>query len=131
MILEMATPGFVLFFFGVAAVLMSLATLAFPHLPLFAQAVLFSVLSFIGLFFFRNALSEVFAGKKIGRDDVVESNFIGKTVLVVERITPQLPGKVELNGTHWRACSNATLEPGAVATVTAQENLTLTVMAKE
>ena len=129
MILEMATPAFVPFFFGVAALLMAALTSLVQPSP-FEQTVLFCDLSFAGLFFFRKALRNVFTGKKIGRDNVMGSDFTGKDALVIERVTPQAPGKVEFNGTHWRAVSSATLEPGATVAVIAQENLTLTVAPK-
>ncbi|MCL1888280.1 MAG: NfeD family protein [Kiritimatiellaeota bacterium] len=127
MILEVATPGFVMFFFGVAAFLMVPVVLIAPKLGILGQCVFFTVLSLVGIAFFRTALCDVFAGKKIGRDNVMKNDFAGKVATVIERVTPQTPGKVEFNGTHWRAVSNATLEPGATVTVTAQDNLTLTV----
>jgi len=134
MILEMALPSFFLFFFGVAAFLMSLLTfiaLCFTlEIPFYAQSILFSVLSLLGIFFFRNALRDTFSGKKIGKDNIMASDFIGKSARVVERVTPQASGKIEFNGSHWRAVSDATLELGATVTITAQENLTLTVEPK-
>jgi len=129
--LEMATPGFVLFFFGVAALLMSIVTFFVPNLDPFVQVLLFSLLSVAGILFLRKALRNTFSGKKIGKDNVMASDFIGKSARVVERVTPQASGKVEFNGSHWRAVSNATLELGATVTVTAQENLTLTVEPKD
>ena len=134
MIAEMVLPGFFIFFFGVAAFLMSLLTfvaLCFKlDVPFFAQAILFTLLSFIGVFFFRNALRASFTGKKIGRDNVMTSDFIGKPARVIERVTPHAEGKVEFNGSNWRAVSDATLEAGETVTITAQENLTLTVAPK-
>jgi len=153
MIAELVLPSFFLFFFGVAALLTSFVTFvvskctflvrpppvapefAFldqpppvpPELPFFAQAILFCAFAFIGIFFFRKMFRNAFTGAKIGRDNIVENGFQGKIAVVVERVTPQTPGKVEFNGTNWRARSDAVLEPGATVIVTAQENLTLIV----
>jgi len=156
MIAELVLPSFFLFFFGVAALLTSLVTFIVskctflvrtppvppefeffdqpppvpPELPFFAQALLFCALSFIGIFFFRKMFRNAFTGEKIGRDNVVENNFNGKDALVLERITPQASGKVEFNGSNWRACSDTVIEPGATVKITAQENLTLFVATK-
>ncbi len=130
MIAEMATPGFVLFFFGVAALIMSLVTLLLPGINLFVQSILFAILSAAGIYFFRAALSNIFSGKKIGADEVMRSDFIGKSATVIERISPATSGKVEFNGTNWRAVSSVTIEAYTTVTIIAQENLTLTVEPK-
>jgi len=130
-ILEVATPGFVFFFFGIAALLMSLLAAVAPNALAghpFLQSILFTILSLAGIFFCRNALRKIFSGKKIGADYTMDSDFANKPATVVERIAPNAPGKVEFNGTNWRAVSNTTLEPGAAAIITAREELTLTVM---
>ena len=56
---------------------------------------------------------------------------IDKSTRVIERITPQSADKIEFNGSHWHACLLRPLESGAIVTITAQENLTLTVAPKE
>lgn len=130
MIGEVVTPGFVLFFFGIAALLLSLLTALLPGLNPYLQAILFSLFSFGSIFFCRRALKNIFKGKTLGTNGTLPSEFIGKTATVIERITPARPGKVEFNGANWKAKSDEILEPHATVTITAQENLTLTVAEK-
>jgi len=130
LIVEMAMPAFFVFFFGIAALLMCLLASIAPNLSFYSQSIWFSVLSFIGIVFFRKFFRSAFTGGKIGRDNVVENDFNGKEAVVVERITPEKSGKVEFNGTNWRARSDTTLEPGTSVVVIGQNNIKLTVAPK-
>ena len=64
MLAELASPGFVVFFFGLAAATVSLSKWAFPSLPLWGQLAAFSVYSIIYLLVLRKYLKKVFTGDK-------------------------------------------------------------------
>ncbi|MDR1397870.1 MAG: NfeD family protein [Desulfarculales bacterium] len=60
-------------------------------------------------------------------DQKVSDNYIGCTVLVVSAISPDAPGKVELNGVVWQAASSGYLLPGQRALISDHRGLLLLV----
>ncbi len=125
--LEFAIPGVVIFFFGAGALITSLLTAIIPGLK---SSVAFQILIWLGasglsLAFLRKYLSKVFRGKMLINDG---SDPSGKTAEVIERITPDRPGRVHFQGTTWAASSyTETIEQGEKATVLKQDGLTLIV----
>jgi inner membrane protein len=125
--LEFAIPGFVIFFFGAGAVITSLLTAIIPGLKSSAalQILLWLGTSSLSLVLLRKYLSKVFRGKTLVDDGSGPS---GKTAEVIERITPDNPGRVHFQGTSWKALSYTDiLEKGETVTVLKQEGLTLIV----
>ena len=99
-ILEIATVGFLVFWFGVAALITCLISLFVPSI--IAQTVIFIVLSIILIL-----LSRPFA-KKIGRKDNVVTNsnaIIGKEAIVIKEIDGKTGkvGQVKVLGDTWSA----------------------------
>ena len=99
-ILEIATVGFLVFWFGVAALITCLISLFVPSI--IAQTVIFIVLSVILIL-----LSRPFA-KKIGRKDNVVTNsnaIIGKEAIVIKEIDGKTGkvGQVKVLGDTWSA----------------------------
>jgi membrane protein implicated in regulation of membrane protease activity len=60
-------------------------------------------------------------------DRQISNDFIGSKATVINSITPEIPGKVELNGVEWRAVSMQTLKPGQLVRIKSQDGLTLVV----
>ena len=127
MLLELATPGFVLFFFGLGAWVAALwAWTGTGHLT--SQLVVFLVSSLLFLVFLRRYATGLFRGGKSQTGKVPSDDTLGKRVLVVEDIDPtHLRGKVELNGTHWNATAEAHIRKGTQVEITGRKGLTLTV----
>lgn len=126
MILEVTTPGFVLFFFGLSALSVALVTWLAPTLAAPWQWLLFSALSVVYIVLMRKWIKSLFDG----RQEVSESPdepFVGKRALVLEAIDPARPGRVELSGTGWTAESNVAIPAGDMVRVVGQKNLTLRV----
>ena len=127
-LLEFALPGLIIFFFGVGAWVV--AGLCF-FLPLSTtwQLSIFLVTSVVCLLVLRKVLKRVFFGRIV--DDPSGSEYadenIGKEAVVETRIAPHAPGKIELNGTLWKAVSDHTIEANATVMITAKDNLTVTV----
>lgn len=99
-ILEIATVGFLVFWFGVAALITCLISLFVPSI--IAQTVIFIILSIILIL-----LSRPFA-KKIGRKDNVVTNsnaIIGKEAIVIKEIDGKTGkvGQVKVLGDTWSA----------------------------
>ncbi len=110
---EFIVPEFVIFFFGLGALLNSLLTAIFPGLaasiPL--QVITWLGLSAVSLFSLRKYLSKWFRGRKFEEDD--QADWIGRAAKVTEEIAPDKPGRISLNGTTWVAESfDETFKPG-------------------
>ncbi len=100
---ELFTPGgFFMLFFAIGAV--ASAVLALVPSPIgtsvAAQAVIFLVVSLVGLVVFRNELVRRFALRGRGRavDGLSES-----VAIALQDLPPGAIGKVELRGTNWTA----------------------------
>lgn len=122
-VLEMMTPGgLVMLFFGIGAVAVGVLQLVFP-VPFWAQGLVFGIVSIVTLLLFRKPCLEKFMAPSIG----TENEFIGKTAQVTQSITPDLPGKVEFNGSFWTASAEVEIPSGIPVEIVSQTNLTLRV----
>ena len=129
--LEMAASGgFYIIFFGVAAVVIALLSLAGLSGPLWFELLLFSVLSVASLLFFRNPIMRRL-NLEGGAADL--DTLAGQTCSVLEPMPPGGNGRVEMRGTTWSARNLGTtpLSNGARCTVIRSERLTLLVKAEE
>lgn len=123
---EMATPGgFYILFFGLAALIVgALAGLEWLNTA-WLQWLLFSILSLISLFLFRNSLLVwMKAREPVGQE--VDS-MVGETAVLTEDLPPGAVGKVELRGTTWSArnAGQTVLTKGHRARVERVDGLTL------
>jgi len=123
MLAELAAPGFVIFFFGLAAVTTG-GILFLAPLSLTAQLALFAVFSVLYLLGLRRFVKSVFLGDAAERST---DEFAGRLARVVSAIRPGLPGRVLLGDAEWTAAAAVPLEPGADVRVVSQDNLTLNV----
>ena len=126
MLAELASPGFVVFFFGLAAATVSLLKWMFPSLPLWGQLAAFSVFSIVYLLVLRKYLKKVFTGDS-QESPSINNEYIGRVGRVVEVVRPDVPGRILLGDAEWTAKAATRLEPGTEVRVVAQENLTLAV----
>ena len=126
MLAELISPGFVVFFFGLAAATVSLLRWIFPSLPLWGQLAAFSILSILYLLVLRKYIKSVFMGEK-DESLSINNEYVGRVGRVVEVIRPEVPGRILLGDAEWAAQSATRLEPGTEVRVVAQENLTLRV----
>ncbi len=113
---ELAVPGFILIFFGVGCIVVS-GVLLVVDLTVTEQVWLFVAATIVSLLALRRYAMRVFAGSQdVNPEDrlVEEPQGTGK---VVDRITPQTPGRVAYRGSFWDAVSTTTLEPDAMVKV--------------
>ena len=100
---EFIVPQFVIFFFGMGALLNSLILALVPalqqHIPL--QIVIWLGLSTLSLFGLRRYFSRWFKGRKYEEND--QSELVGSHAQVIEDITPDSPGRIRFGGTTWTA----------------------------
>jgi len=130
MLAELMAPGFVVFFFGLAAATVGLLMLVLPesfHLGLAWQLALFSFFSILYLVTLRRYVKSVFLGDA---DDAgtLSGEYVGRLGRVVEQIRPEAPGRVLVGDAEWSAASDRMIDAGIEVKVVAQKNLTLTVV---
>lgn len=128
-LLEFIVPGFILFFFGVGAWVVSLLTFFFDF-SLNIQIITFIVSSLITVVLFRNWIRKKF-GMDAACPQILEDEFIGKTARVAIAIAPGSNGKVEFKGTLWDAASEDTIAAGETATITETRSILLIVKSNQ
>jgi membrane protein implicated in regulation of membrane protease activity len=125
---EVLAPGFVIFFFGIGALLNAALTALVPfirsNIPL--QILLWLASSVASLGALRKYFAKAFKGKLIsGLDD---TEVIGMQAVVVEEISPDRPGRIRFQGTTWTAQSfDERLPVGKTVEILRKEGLTFTV----
>ncbi len=128
MLLEIALPGLILIFFGIAAWVVSLASYLGLVSGLSAQCMLFSITTILSLVLLRKYVKEWFVGNSKSEEGELDTEFIGKVV----RVTMSIPGgpergKVELKGADWNAYSEHPHAEGEMVKVIERDGLRLTV----
>lgn len=128
MLLELLAPGFVIFFFGLAAATVGMLRfwLCETLTPTW-QMIAFSAFSILYLAVLRRWLKSVFTGVKSVSDESFDSDYIGRIGRVTSEIVPPMPGRVMIGDAEWTAESDVALAVGREVRVTAQKNLTMRV----
>lgn len=108
--LEFLVPGFILFFFGIAAWIVAILTF-FIDISLDIQLLIFLGSALITVALFRKYLKERL-GMYRETPKILEDEFIGKTAIAETEIAPGRNGKVDFKGTSWDASSADTIAPG-------------------
>lgn len=126
---EFIVPGFVICFFGAAAIVMGLVTAIFPSMALGWQIFIFTILSVSVIYASRKFFPEAFKGNKeraVANSDC--DDFSHAIAITEETIKPGLVGgKVRFEGSYWTARSNEEIAAGEEVRVVARENITLIV----
>jgi len=111
LIAELFVPSLIVMFFGLGAWVVSACCLLFG-LGLPAQLVIFAAASLLLLALLRRKLTTVFLGHVSSRQESGKNieDFYGREALVVARIEPGRPGRVEFNGVAWDAESDVSID---------------------
>jgi len=109
-LLEFVVPGFILFFFGIAAWLVAFLTL-FMDISINTQLIIFLISALLAVVLLRK-----WARAKLGvygeGPRILEDEYIGKIALAETDISPENNGKVEFKGASWDAKSNDHIAAG-------------------
>lgn len=125
-IAELAVPGVILVFIGIAAWIV--AALNWAGLDSFQiQLWVFGLASLGGVIFARRYVKGWFSGNETVATGGVDEEFVGKIVNVISDIEVGGFGTVELKGAPWKAFSSSALLSGQQAEVIARSNITLKV----
>jgi len=127
---EVLTPGgFFIIFFGAAAVVVGLLKALGLELALSYEVMLFSLLSIMGLVFFRKPLQQKFRQltPHLPVDEIT-----GESAMAMEEIASGASGKVELRGASWTAINvgSSPLAQGSECVVERVDGLKLNVRPK-
>lgn len=123
--LELALPGFVLFFFALGALVTALAAWLFA-ISVVWQLGLFIVASLVSLFTLRNFIQKRFLGsEETELEDVDELKIAvpGRQGIVSIAIVPPGEGQIKYSGSFWRATAEEVIEEGEVVVIVEQKNL--------
>lgn len=130
MLAELLAPGFVVFFFGLAAATVGLFILFLPesfHLGPAWQLALFSFFSILYLVTLRRYVKSVFLGDTADAK-TLGGEYVGRLGRVVAAIRPDVPGRVIVGDSEWTASATQAIAEGTEVKVVSQENLTFTVV---
>lgn len=108
---ELFAPSLILMFFGLGAWIVTALYLLF-NIGFPTQLIVFAVSSIVLLAFLRKKLKPVFLGYVSSKQNSGQNmdDFFEKEAIVVARIEPGKPGKVEFNGVAWDAVSDSSLD---------------------
>ena len=127
-ILEFLIPGFILFFFAIAAWIVAIVLLMFD-ISLNVQLLLFVVSALITILLFRKWLRRIVFSKKHSTE--LEHEFLGKTGIAETDFGPGIDGKVDFRGTSWNARSDDVIQKGDNVTIIGNESILLIVQLKK
>ena len=127
--LELALPGFILFFFGLAALITALVAWLTP-LEIAWQLGIFIISSVVSLVTLRDMIQRKFfnpknpdATEKVDED--VMSAVPGDRAVVGVAIIPPAEGRIKYAGTSWRATADEEIQEGEIVAVVRQDNLVI------
>ncbi len=130
--IEFLLPGLVFFFFGLGALIVAVICFFF-NISINTQLIIFIISSILSLLLLRSWFKSIFIGYKNSKQKAEKDigSFIGEHVTVIEDISPDKTGKVELHGTDWSAESDEVIPVGTRVKIIKQNNLTLKVKKQE
>jgi len=128
LLLELALPGLVIFFFGIGAWITALVC-AFTDISLNWQILLFIITSLLGLLLLRKYIRRRFFDKKDEKVEDQLEEFIGKTAKAAENFVNG-EGYVEFKGTRWQAICEQPVKAGDNLEIIEKESLKLIVKHK-
>ncbi|RYF17843.1 MAG: NfeD family protein [Flavobacteriales bacterium] len=124
-LLEFVVPGFILFFFGVAAWVVALLTLV-VDVSLNVQLIIFLATAILTVALLRKWLSNKIGMYREG-PKTLEDEYVGKQALAETAMGPGKNGKVEFRGTSWDASSEDYIEAGQNVLITETRSILLIV----
>lgn len=121
-LVELALPGFIVFFFGIGAWCTALVVFL-ADIPTSGQLGVFLVTSLITLFALRKYIQTVFTGSAQQDEALVKAHPVGDTGMVTEDIVPPAQGRVKSGGTFWKAVADEPISKGTTVKILSQDNL--------
>ena len=127
MLLELAAPGCVVFFFGLASLTVGAGRFVFGEVfTLNMQIAAFSVFSILYLVLLRRWLKSVFMDVKSNNAGLTDE-YVGRCGKVTVAIDPPSSGRVAIGDSLWTAVAESPIAAGAEVEVVSRRNLTVLV----
>ena len=126
LLLELAIPGLIVFFFGFGAWVVALCLVLFD-MSLTWQLLIFVITSVVSLLLLRRFLKDKFFKQDDSNKASLEEEFIGKTAIAETNLKPGISGKVSFKGTQWSATSDDTIAKGEQVKITDRDSINLKV----
>ncbi len=128
LLMEIAVPGLVIFFFGVGAWVVSIICFI-TDISLNAQLILFLISSIFLLLVLRHRLKSLFYGFSSSKDNMSEDmqEYVGQAAIVRSEIKGKIKGRVEFHGTNWDAIADDNIPNGADVEIISKDNITFKV----
>jgi membrane protein implicated in regulation of membrane protease activity len=123
--LELAMPGFILFFFALGALVTALVAWLSP-ISLVWQLGLFIAASLVSLLSLRNIIQKKLIAPASDAGDEDEDVLLavsGENGVVSMTIAPPAEGRIKYAGTSWRAMADEKIEEGEIVTIVRQKGL--------
>jgi membrane protein implicated in regulation of membrane protease activity len=114
LIAEFIIPTFIMFFFAIGAIIVSIVTACFD-LSINSQIILFGLSSVISLVLLRNYMKNIFKGNESKGKDKYFDNSIdsNKNIAIVSKtIEPNSFGEIKYKGTFYKAQSENLIDEG-------------------
>lgn len=127
-VIELALPGFIIFFFGIGAWCVALV-LALTEVSLSGQLIIFLVCSLVTLGLLRSKLRTVFFGRALEQDDSVNVDPSPATGIITEAVVPPALGQVKYGGSFWQAAADEEITAGTVVEIVEKKDLIVKVRA--
>ena len=128
MFLELLSPGFVIFFFGLSAATVGILRAVIGEgFSTSWQLAAFSGFAIIYLAVLRRMLKAIFTGGTSDARTGLSNEYVGRAARVTSAIRPPLAGRVLLGDAEWSASASEPIDAGSDVKVIAQDNLTLVV----
>jgi len=121
LLLEFATPGLLVVFFGLGALVTALLTYL-TDMGIILQVISFVFFSLVFLFLLRPKFMSLLAGTS---ESDPEEEFVGHTAVAEVDIPPHQVERVEFRGTKWNAISEKAIAKGDRFVITGLDGLTL------
>jgi membrane protein implicated in regulation of membrane protease activity len=123
--LELAVPGFILFFFALGALVTALVAWLSP-ISLVWQLAIFIAASLVSLLALRNLIQKKMiapASEGSDEDEDVMGVVSGGKGVVSMTIVPPAEGRIKYGGTSWRAIADEKIEEGEIVAIVRQKGL--------
>ena len=128
---EFAVPGFIVFFFGVGAILTALTTWIGLTSGAGSQCFVFGLSSFALLFGLRRFAKGIFVGTTDPAVGDLDDDFTGREARVIQDIPGGIAdGRVEIKGAEWKARADSPIPAGSIVVIDRREGLTFHVTAR-
>jgi membrane protein implicated in regulation of membrane protease activity len=126
LIMELALPAFVMFFFGLGALVTSLVVWLVP-MAIAWQLGLFIIASLVSLVLLRDMMRKMLFRPKKGEEEDRDEVWAvpGDRGVVSKTIAPPAEGRIKYGGSFWRATADEYIAEGEIIVVVKQVGLVI------